>query len=64
MAIGPDGAVTRPPEDAGFGREMGGPVDFESGPNGDIVYADILDGTIKRIGYAGDNRASTTTGPG
>jgi len=57
MAIGPDGAVTRAPEGAGFGREMGGPVNFESGPNGDIVYADIVDGTIKRISYA------TTTGP-
>ncbi len=67
MAIGPDGAVTRAPEDAGFGREMGGPVNFESGPNGDIVYADILDGTLKRISYVADNRASTasatTTGP-
>ncbi|MDQ3988414.1 MAG: PQQ-dependent sugar dehydrogenase [Actinomycetota bacterium] len=66
MAIGPDGAVTRPPEDAGFGREMGGPVSFERGPNGDIAYADILDGTIKRISYASPNRALapvTTTGP-
>jgi hypothetical protein len=36
---------------------MGGPVNFESGPNGDIAYADILDGTIKRISYAGDDPA-------
>ena len=65
MAIGPDGTVTRPPEDAGFGREMGGPVNFESAPNGDITYADILDGTIKRISYASDasTAPASMTGP-
>jgi hypothetical protein len=27
------------------------PVDLESGPGGDIYYADITDGTIHRISY-------------
>ncbi|MDQ3887039.1 MAG: PQQ-dependent sugar dehydrogenase [Actinomycetota bacterium] len=61
MGIGPDGTVTRPPEAAGFGRDVGGPVNFESGPNGDIAYADILDGTIKRISYVGTNGAPTAS---
>jgi glucose/arabinose dehydrogenase len=68
MQIAADGRVTRAPEPDGFGRDMGGPVSFASGPNGDIVYADIYDGTIKRISYTSGNRAptavaTTTTDP-
>ncbi|MFN2495823.1 MAG: PQQ-dependent sugar dehydrogenase [Pseudonocardiaceae bacterium] len=51
MQIAADGRVTRFPEEAGFGQDMGAPVSFDTGPNGDIVYADISDGTLKRISY-------------
>jgi len=61
MAFGADGRVVRAPEAGAFGRDMGGPVNFESGPNGDIVYADIIGNTINRISYASGNRAPTAS---
>ncbi|MGH4023878.1 MAG: PKD domain-containing protein, partial [Pseudonocardiaceae bacterium] len=68
MQIAADGRVTRAPEPTGFGQGMGGAVSFDTGPNGDIVYADIRDGTIKRLSYASGNRpptalATTSTNP-
>lgn len=68
MQVSAAGTVTRAPEAGGFGNGMGGPVSFDTGPNGDIVYADISDATLKRIVYAAGNRpptaiASTTTNP-
>lgn len=68
MQIAADGRVTRAPEATGFAQGMGGPVSFDTGPNGDIVYADIYDGTIKRLSYTSGNRpptavATTTTNP-
>ncbi|MGH4027038.1 MAG: PQQ-dependent sugar dehydrogenase, partial [Pseudonocardiaceae bacterium] len=59
MQIAADGRVTRAPEATGFGQGMGGPVSFDTGPNGDIVYADIYDGTIKRLSYTSGNRPPT-----
>ena len=43
------------------------PVDIEIGPNGDVYYASIFDGTIRRVSYAeeiieGDNLSVNTTG--
>lgn len=68
MQLDDQGAVVRGPESAGFGRDMGGAVAFRSGPNGDIVYADIYSGLLRRISYAPGNRApvanaTTTTDP-
>lgn len=59
MLVGSDGSLVRAPETDGFGRNMGGPVSFDTGPNGDIVYADIFDGKIKRLSYVDGNRAPT-----
>src|SRR5215213_9571577 len=46
------------------------PVDLEIGPNGDLFYADISGGTIRRIQYSGGNQppvaratANSTSGP-
>ena len=46
------------------------PVDLEIGPNGDLFYADISGGTIRRIQYSGGNQppvaratANRTSGP-
>lgn len=68
MLLDEGGGVVRGPEPSGFGREMGGPVAFQNGPNGDIVYADIYSGLLRRISYAPGNRppvakATTTTDP-
>jgi glucose/arabinose dehydrogenase len=49
--------VVRPPEAGGFASDIGAPVAFESGPGGDIFYADLLTSTIYRIRYAPGNRA-------
>jgi glucose/arabinose dehydrogenase len=49
--------VVRAPEAGGFATDIGAPVAFESGPGGDIFYADLLTSTIYRIRYAPGNRA-------
>jgi len=68
MLIGPTGEVLRAPEPAGFASNIGGPVKLGIGPNGDIVVADIFDGTLVRLSYAPGNRpptaeATSTTTP-
>ena len=47
-----------------------GPVDLQIGPNGDLFYADLTGGTIRRIHYCGGNcppqaiaKADPTSGP-
>jgi len=40
-----------------FGSGLGAPVDFDTAPNGDIVFADIAGGTLKRLRYSAGNRA-------
>jgi len=47
--------ITTPP--ATFGTGLGAPVAIRAEPNGDISYADIISGTIKRLRYAAGNRA-------
>jgi glucose/arabinose dehydrogenase len=50
------GELTTPPETAGFGADIGAPVKFGSVPaGGDIVYADIASGKLRRIVYAPGN---------
>ncbi|HEX8226434.1 MAG TPA: PQQ-dependent sugar dehydrogenase [Candidatus Saccharimonadales bacterium] len=66
------GTLVRPPEANGFGSDIGGPVKFAAAANGDIVYADILSSTLKRLVYAQTNqgnraptaKATVTTNPG
>ena len=56
LATDKNGKLTRAPEAKGFGTGTGGPVAFHSGPNGDITYADILSGQIRRLVYGAGNR--------
>ena len=53
------GKLTRAPETNGFASDAGGPVAFHPGPNGDVTYADILSGNVRRVVYAAGNRAPT-----
>jgi PKD repeat protein/glucose/arabinose dehydrogenase len=46
----PDPTQVRP-----FDVGASGPVDLEIGPNGDLFYADLTGGTIRRITYIGGN---------
>ena len=68
MTSDSSGKITRPPESNAFARDIGGPVSFASAPNGDIVYADIFTGQLRRLSYAPGNTApvakiATTTDP-
>ncbi len=38
-------------------KALGGPVKFGAAPNGDIVYADIRGGTLRRLSYSAGNTA-------
>ncbi|MFC4854714.1 PQQ-dependent sugar dehydrogenase [Actinophytocola glycyrrhizae] len=52
------GVVTRPAETGGFGVEIGAPVKFGTVPTGgDIVYADIHSGKLRRLVYSPGNVA-------
>ncbi len=51
------GRVTRAPENPPTFTDIGGPVKFGAAPNGDIVYADILTGKLRRISYTAGNTA-------
>ncbi|OOC04203.1 PQQ-dependent sugar dehydrogenase [Amycolatopsis azurea] len=44
-------APQRPPKFTG----VGGPVKFAAAANGDIVYADIISGNLRRLSYPGTN---------
>jgi glucose/arabinose dehydrogenase len=50
------GRITRLPEAGGFAGDAGGPVAFHPGPNGDVTYADILSGNVRRIVHSEGNR--------
>ena len=52
-----NGNLSRTPESAGFGRDIGAPVSFHAAPNGDIVYADIATGNLRRLSYTPGNVA-------
>ena len=56
MATDATGHVTRVPEAEGFAGDAGGPVAFHPGPNGDVTYADIIGGTVRRLVYGAGNR--------
>ena len=51
------GHLQRGPEATGFGKNIGGPVAFQPGPGGDITYADITTGNVRRLVYATGNHA-------
>lgn len=51
------GRLTRAPEPEGFATDAGGPVAFHAGPNGDVTYADIVSGDVRRLVYQSGNRA-------
>lgn len=57
MALDPTGTIERAPEPDGFAVDAGGPVAFQTGPNGDVTYADILTGNVRRLVYTAGNRA-------
>ncbi|WP_040405837.1 PQQ-dependent sugar dehydrogenase [Amycolatopsis nigrescens] len=62
------GALTEQPETPPFGGGIGGPVKFAPARNGDLVYADILSGNLRRLSYAAGNaapvaKASSSTDP-
>ena len=59
MTTDTSGALTRSPESGGFAADAGGPVAFQTGPNGDVTYADILSSTVRRLVYTEGNRAPT-----
>ncbi len=68
IATDPSGVVTRAPEANGFASDAGGPVAFHPGPNGDVTYADVLTGNVRRLVYRPGNREpvarfTTTTDP-
>ena len=56
LATDTAGRLTRRPESAGFATGAGGPVAFHAGPNGDITYADILGGRVRRLVFTAGNR--------
>ncbi len=57
LATDTTGRLTRAPESGGFATDAGGPVAFQVGPNGDVTYADILSGKVRRLVYTPGNRA-------
>ncbi|MGW3962038.1 PQQ-dependent sugar dehydrogenase [Amycolatopsis sp. NPDC005003] len=62
------GRLTQAPENPPVFAGIGGPVKFAAAPNGDIVYADILSGNLRRLSYPGGNtapvaNATTSTNP-
>lgn len=44
-----------------LGSGIGGPVAFRAGPGGDVVFADILTGKLRRLVYTPGNRAPTAS---
>ncbi|PXY32668.1 sugar dehydrogenase [Prauserella muralis] len=62
------GTLTEAPQSPPLGTDIGGPVKFAAAPNGDLVYADILTGNLRRLSYTEGNTApvasiSTSTDP-
>ncbi|MBE1493832.1 hypothetical protein H4696_000932 [Amycolatopsis lexingtonensis] len=68
MKYDDQGRLTKAPENPPVFTDIGGPVKFAAAPNGDIVYADILSGKLRRLSYSAGNTApvasaSSTTDP-
>ncbi|SFB45578.1 Glucose/arabinose dehydrogenase, beta-propeller fold [Amycolatopsis marina] len=62
------GRLVQPPQSPPLGTDVGGPVKFAAAPNGDIVYADIYTGSLRRLTYTAGNsppsaKAVTRTDP-
>jgi uncharacterized protein with LGFP repeats/glucose/arabinose dehydrogenase len=51
------GRLVRPQETPPKFTGIGGPVKFAAAANGDIVYADIYSGSLRRLSYATGNKA-------
>ncbi|MEV5541614.1 PQQ-dependent sugar dehydrogenase [Saccharopolyspora shandongensis] len=51
------GKLVRAPENPPFAGDIGGPVKFAAAPNGDVVFADIYSGTLRRLSYPQGNSA-------
>lgn len=52
-----NGTLLTPPQEDGFISGEGAPVAIRPAPNGDVVWADILTGTLKRLSWVEGNRA-------
>ncbi|MDI2030408.1 PQQ-dependent sugar dehydrogenase [Saccharopolyspora sp. TS4A08] len=68
MRLDSQGNLVQPPQSPPLGTGIGGPVKFEAAPNGDLVYADIYSGALRRLSYSSANSApvasaTTTTDP-
>jgi glucose/arabinose dehydrogenase len=59
LATDDAGRLTRGPETPDFAAGAGGPVAFHTGPNGDVMFADLLSGNVQRLVYTAGNRAPT-----
>ncbi|MDS0133850.1 MULTISPECIES: PQQ-dependent sugar dehydrogenase [unclassified Amycolatopsis] len=62
------GKLSQAPENPPVFTGVGGPVKFAAAPNGDIVFADILSGNVRRLSYSAGNtapvaKATTATNP-
>ena len=55
------GRLTRGPEALAFGTGIGAPVAFRAGPNGDVTYADLASGQVRRLVYTAGNRPPVVT---
>ncbi|MEU5259940.1 PQQ-dependent sugar dehydrogenase [Amycolatopsis sp. NPDC021455] len=62
------GQLTQAPQSPPPFTDIGGPVKFAAAPNGDIVFADIISGKLRRLSYSAGNtvpvaNATSTTDP-
>ncbi|KAA9154180.1 PKD domain-containing protein [Amycolatopsis acidicola] len=62
------GKLTQAPQSPAWARGIGGPVKFAAAPNGDISYADIQTGAVRRLSYSQSNnppvaKATSSTDP-
>ncbi|TNC28285.1 PKD domain-containing protein [Amycolatopsis alkalitolerans] len=51
------GKLTQAPQDPAWATGIGGPVKLSAAPNGDVVFADLISGNLKRISYQQGNTA-------
>ncbi|WP_328615552.1 PQQ-dependent sugar dehydrogenase [Amycolatopsis sp. NBC_00355] len=68
MRYDDQGRLTQAPQNPPAFTDIGGPTKFAAAANGDVVYADILTGKLRRLSYTAGNTApvasaSSTTDP-
>ncbi|GAB2956619.1 PQQ-dependent sugar dehydrogenase [Amycolatopsis acidiphila] len=51
------GKLTQAPQNPPWATGIGGPVEFAAAPNGDVVFADLISGNLKRVSYQQGNIA-------